>query len=144
MSDGMDQRYQGGYTNGYDNGPRGMYHNQGGQGGRYGIGAGGRGMAPDAKMNGFHGSKHKRGDIDRECAFVLLYFNRPLYLILGFRQSFCWQSTRGLDRGNPEHVQGSARVSFLTKEARGGYPRASRYHFQRDLQSLCGPYDRYV
>ena len=39
---------------------------------RYGLG----GIAPrpgsDGKMNGLHGPKHKRGDMDRECKFPFL------------------------------------------------------------------------
>jgi hypothetical protein len=35
---------------------------------RYGLALGGRGAGPvDGKMNGLHGPKHKRSDIDREC-----------------------------------------------------------------------------
>lgn len=37
-----------------------LYHQNGS---RYGLGRGG---APDGKMNGLHGPKHKRGDMDRE------------------------------------------------------------------------------
>jgi hypothetical protein len=62
-----DSRFQSGYGNGYDNGSRGMYQ-QSPNPGRYGIMAGGRGLGPEGKMNGFHGgAKHKRGEIDREC-----------------------------------------------------------------------------
>jgi hypothetical protein len=35
-------------------------------GSRYGLGLGGRTNAADSKMNGLHGPKHKRGDMDRE------------------------------------------------------------------------------
>jgi hypothetical protein len=43
-----------------------LYHHNGS---RYGLGNPGRGHAggAEAKMNGLHGPKHKRGDIDREC-----------------------------------------------------------------------------
>ena len=39
-----------------------LYHHNGT---RYGLGLG-RGGAPDGKMNGLHGPKHKRGDMDRK------------------------------------------------------------------------------
>jgi len=44
-----------------------LYHHHGS---RYGLGLGGRpNNSSDNKMNGLHGPKHKRGDIDREyCA----------------------------------------------------------------------------
>lgn len=47
-----------------------LYHHHGS---RYGLGAvngGGRPNGVDGKMNGLHGPKHKRGDIDRECKFT--------------------------------------------------------------------------
>lgn len=39
-----------------------LYHHNGS---RYGLGIG-RGAGPDGKMNGLHGPKHKRGDMDRK------------------------------------------------------------------------------
>src|SRR5690348_1556641 len=44
-----------------------LYHHHGT---RYGLsgGLGGRVVGPESKMNGLHGPKHKRGDVDRECA----------------------------------------------------------------------------
>ena len=49
-------------------GPAGLYQHNGG---RYGLGLQGRGNSGpvDGKMNGLHGPKHKRGDLDRECKF---------------------------------------------------------------------------
>jgi hypothetical protein len=42
-----------------------LYHHNGS---RYGLGTPVRGNGgAEAKMNGLHGPKHKRGDIDREC-----------------------------------------------------------------------------
>lgn len=41
-----------------------LYHHHGS---RYGLSMGARIGGPDNKMNGLHGPKHKRGDIDREC-----------------------------------------------------------------------------
>ena len=76
-----DSRFQSGYGSGYDNGSRGMYQ-QSPNSGRYGIMAGGRGLGPEGKMNGFHGgAKHKRGEIDRECKNALEY---PACLLTGF------------------------------------------------------------
>lgn len=40
-----------------------LYHHHGS---RYGLGMGGRINGPDNKVNGLHGPKHKRGDIERE------------------------------------------------------------------------------
>lgn len=60
-----------------NNGSAALYHHNNP---RYGVGLPGRGgtsAAVDGKMNGLHGPKHKRGDIDRECqysAFVLIQF----------------------------------------------------------------------
>lgn len=47
-----------------------LYHHNGT---RYGLGLPGRtnGSAPDGKMNGLHGPKHKRGDVDRELFFFV-------------------------------------------------------------------------
>jgi len=43
-----------------------LYHHNGS---RYGLGSAGRANNATAdKMNGLHGPKHKRGDVDRECA----------------------------------------------------------------------------
>lgn len=42
-----------------------LYHHHGS---RYGLGMG-RVTNTDGKMNGLHGPKHKRGDIDRECMY---------------------------------------------------------------------------
>lgn len=45
-----------------------LYHHHGS---RYGLGIGSRVGAADGKMNGLHGPKHKRGEMDRECKFIL-------------------------------------------------------------------------
>lgn len=51
-------------------GPGNVYPAQ--HGSRYGLGLPGRGGAgTDSKMNGLHGPKHKRGDIDRECKLYM-------------------------------------------------------------------------
>lgn len=63
--------------NGNPAGPGSLYSAQSAS--RYGLGLTGRGNAgTDGKMNGLHGPKHKRGDMDRECKwrrFVLFLFN---------------------------------------------------------------------
>lgn len=47
-----------------------LYHHNGS---RYGLGLPARSPSGAAdKMNGLHGPKHKRGDIDRECALLSL------------------------------------------------------------------------
>lgn len=40
-----------------------LYHHNGS---RYGLGMNGRANGADTKMNGLHGPKHKRGDVDRK------------------------------------------------------------------------------
>lgn len=72
MNGGMDNGRYSDY--GYENGGRipsanggagstALYHHNGT---KYGLGINGR-QNGDSKMNGLHGPKHKRGDIDREC-----------------------------------------------------------------------------
>ena len=48
---------------GNSGGSTALYHHNGT---RYGLGLPGRVSGADAKMNGLHGPKHKRGDVDRE------------------------------------------------------------------------------
>ena len=50
---------------GVGGGSAALYHHHGS---RYGLGMG-RVVNADSKMNGLHGPKHKRGDIDRECSY---------------------------------------------------------------------------
>lgn len=58
-------------ANGNATAPNSLYSSQNGS--RYGLGLPNRGNAgADSKMNGLHGPKHKRGDIDRECGFIFL------------------------------------------------------------------------
>jgi hypothetical protein len=53
-------------TPGNTRGSTALYHHNGS---RYGLGQPGRTntASGDGKMNGLHGPKHKRGDVDREC-----------------------------------------------------------------------------
>lgn len=72
LNNGLDNgRYDDfGYENdahlGGSAGSTALYHHNGT---KYGLGMGARPNG-DSKMNGLHGSKHKRGDVDRECMFI--------------------------------------------------------------------------
>jgi hypothetical protein len=44
-----------------------LYHHNGS---RYGLGMPTRSNGTDTKMNGLHGPKHKRGDVDREFELI--------------------------------------------------------------------------
>jgi hypothetical protein len=60
----LDDRRFNSYGNGLAGaGSTALYHHHGS---RYGLGIGSR-VASDGKMNGLHGPKHRRGDVDREC-----------------------------------------------------------------------------
>jgi hypothetical protein len=78
------KRNSGNFTPGFDNAARvqpsagvnvagstALYHHHGT---RYGLSHGNVnpriGNGPDNKMNGLHGPKHKRGDVDRECTLL--------------------------------------------------------------------------
>lgn len=61
---GFDQHGRMNSTQSTGGGSTALYHHHGS---RYGLG--GRMVGPDSKMNGLHGPKHKRGDVDRECAY---------------------------------------------------------------------------
>lgn len=89
LSNGLDGSRLGGYgfdsasrTNGAipsTTGSTALYNYNGS---RFGL-LGGRpsiGGSVDGKMNGLHGPKHKRGDIDRECMHLLfLRIPWPIY-----------------------------------------------------------------
>lgn len=73
---------------GNSGGSTALYHHNGT---RYGLGLSGRAAGADAKMNGLHGPKHKRGDVDRK-------FNSPLqeaFLTEPISQPVCRYSSRG-------------------------------------------------
>lgn len=59
---GIDAAGRNGPTANGSSGSTALYHHNGS---RYGLGLG-RGGASDGKMNGLHGPKHKRGDMDRK------------------------------------------------------------------------------
>jgi hypothetical protein len=66
VGNNLDDRRFSSYGNGNglaSTGSTALYHHHGS---RYGLGIGGR-VASDGKMNGLHGPKHRRGDVDREC-----------------------------------------------------------------------------
>lgn len=95
-------------------GPAGLYQHNGG---RYGLGLQGRGNSGpvDGKMNGLHGPKHKRGDLDRE-------FNRfagtRLEDLLGEIPALCKDQhgcrylQKKLEEGVPEHRDMIFRETF--------------------------------
>ncbi|KAF8531037.1 armadillo-type protein [Gautieria morchelliformis] len=58
---GFDQQGRMNSAQSTGGGSTALYHHHGS---RYGLG--GRVVGPDSKMNGLHGPKHKRGDVDRE------------------------------------------------------------------------------
>ena len=58
-------------SNNTTGGSTALYHHNGS---RYGLGLPRSGGA-DGKMNGLHGPKHKRGDMDRECNTVSVFFD---------------------------------------------------------------------
>ena len=58
---GFESTGRGGHSVNGTSGSTALYHHNGS---RYGL-ALGRG-GPDGKMNGLHGTKHKRGDMDRK------------------------------------------------------------------------------
>jgi len=62
--DGQYSSYGGGNSPSNTSGSTALYHHNGS---RYGLGIPGRSNPLDNKMNGLHGPKHKRGDMDREC-----------------------------------------------------------------------------
>ncbi|CCA66738.1 related to Drosophila pumilio protein and Mpt5p protein [Serendipita indica DSM 11827] len=103
MSLNGDPRYQSGYGNGYENNSRGGY---GQNAGRYGMMGSGRGMGADTKMNGFHGVKHKRGDMDRE---FNRYASSRLEDLIGEIPLMCKDQhgcrflQKKLEEGVPEH-----------------------------------------
>ncbi|KAH8992096.1 ARM repeat-containing protein [Lactarius akahatsu] len=88
-----------------------LYHHHGS---RYGLGIGGR-VASDGKMNGLHGPKHRRGDVDRE-------FNRfagtRLEDLAGEISSLCKDQhgcrylQKKLEEGVPEHRDMIFRETF--------------------------------
>ena len=59
-------------------GQAGFYQN----GPRYGLGVPPRANSgADGKMNGLHGPKHKRGDMDRECRLTICFLQASIIYI---------------------------------------------------------------
>ncbi|TFK57686.1 ARM repeat-containing protein [Heliocybe sulcata] len=91
-------------------GSAGLYNNQGA---RYGMG--GRVNSADAKMNGLHGPKHKRGDVDREFnRFAGTRLEDLQGEILGLckDQHGCRYLQKKLEEGVPEHRDMIFRETF--------------------------------
>ncbi|KAI0307498.1 armadillo-type protein [Multifurca ochricompacta] len=110
----LDDRRFNSYGNGNglaSTGSTALYHHHGS---RYGLGIGGR-VAGDGKMNGLHGPKHRRGDVDRE-------FNRfagtRLEDLAGEISSLCKDQhgcrylQKKLEEGVPEHRDMIFRETF--------------------------------
>lgn len=79
VGNSLDDRRFNSYSNGSSlagTGSTALYHHHGT---RYGLGIGGR-VPSDGKMNGLHGPKHRRGDVDRECGHSQLH----CYIMLTF------------------------------------------------------------
>ena len=131
---GFESTVRGGQAANGTSGSTALYHHNGS---RYGLGLG-RG-APDGKMNGLHGTKHKRGDMDRKSPYPTL-----LRQLSAFgSQSFCWHSFRGFARRDPYTLQGPAWVPLPPEKTRRGYPRTQRHDFPGNLWTLCRSHDRY-
>ncbi|CAL1696764.1 unnamed protein product [Somion occarium] len=119
VNNAIDNARYGSYA--YDNarapssagaGSTALYHHNGT---RYGLGMNGRPGGADGKMNGLHGPKHKRGDIDRE-------FNRfagmRLEDLVGEIPALCKDQhgcrylQKKLEEGVPEHRDMIFRETF--------------------------------
>lgn len=90
-----------------------LYHHNGS---RYGLGVNGRQPAADGKMNGLHGPKHKRGDVDRES--VNRFAGTRLEDLQGEIPSLCKDQhgcrylQKKLEEGVPEHRDMIFRETF--------------------------------
>ncbi|KAI5115762.1 hypothetical protein M0805_001204 [Coniferiporia weirii] len=89
-----------------------LYHHNGS---RYGLSVGARLGGPDNKMNGLHGPKHKRGDIDREFnRFAGTRLEELQGEIAGLckDQHGCRYLQKKLEEGAPEHRDMIFRETF--------------------------------
>ncbi|OCH92683.1 ARM repeat-containing protein [Obba rivulosa] len=89
-----------------------LYHHHGS---RYGLGMNGRQNGADSKMNGLHGPKHKRGDIDREFnrfAGTRLEDLQGEIATLCKDQHGCRYLQKKLEEGVPEHRDMIFRETF--------------------------------
>jgi hypothetical protein len=84
---GFDSTGRNGTNGNGTSGSTALYHHNGS---RYGLGRGG---GPDSKMNGLHGPKHKRGDMDREFWFGLFNVSRDTDDGVSRSQSIRWYSS---------------------------------------------------
>ncbi|KAH8101368.1 ARM repeat-containing protein [Cristinia sonorae] len=121
MNGGLDSARYGSYG-GYDSGrlssansttgSTALYHHNGS---RYGLGLNGRPNGADGKMNGLHGPKHKRGDIDREFnrfAGTRLEDLQGEIATLCKDQHGCRYLQKKLEEGIPEHRDMIFRETF--------------------------------
>ncbi|KAI0271616.1 armadillo-type protein [Gloeopeniophorella convolvens] len=113
LEDGRFNSYSNGTGNGLTStGSMSLYHHHGA---RYSLGIGSRVPGGDGKMNGLHGPKHKRGDVDRE-------FNRfagtRLEDLAGEISGLCKDQhgcrylQKKLEEGAPEHRDMIFRETF--------------------------------
>ncbi|KAF8588456.1 ARM repeat-containing protein [Ramaria rubella] len=109
---GFDQHGRMNSTQTTGAGSTALYHHHGS---RYGLGLGGRMVGPDSKMNGLHGPKHKRGDIDREFnrfAGTRLEELQGEIPTLCKDQHGCRYLQKKLEEGVPEHRDMIFRETF--------------------------------
>ena len=88
-----------------------LYHHNGT---RYGLHLG-RGNSADGKMNGLHGPKHKRGDMDcKKICFLRLWL---CSLIMHLSEPFCRYSAGGPSRRNTHALQRPAWLPLPPEKA---------------------------
>lgn len=106
---GFDSSARGGHdVNGAASGSTALYHHSSS---RYGLGMGRGG--PDGKMNGLHGPKHKRGDMDlNRFAGTRLEDLQGEILALCKDQHGCRYLQKKLEEGIPEHRDMIFRETF--------------------------------
>ena len=92
-----------------------LYHHNGT---KYGLGINGR-QNGDSKMNGLHGPKHKRGDIDGECGYLQLVDESTLTSKLD-SQPLRWHASGGPAGRDSLSLQGSTWLSVPAEEIGGG------------------------
>ncbi|KAI0963018.1 hypothetical protein AcW1_000224 [Taiwanofungus camphoratus] len=108
---GFDANGRGNHVNA-GTGSTALYHHHGS---RYGLGINGRANGADGKMNGLHGPKHKRGDVDREFnrfAGTRLEDLQGEIPTLCKDQHGCRYLQKKLEEGVPEHRDMIFRETF--------------------------------
>ncbi|KAI9572581.1 ARM repeat-containing protein [Boletus coccyginus] len=114
-----------------------LYHHNGS---RYGLGLG-RGGAPDGKMNGLHGPKHKRGDMDlNRFAGTRIEDLQGEIPALCKDQHGCRYLQKKLEEGVPEHRDMIFRETFghfadlMTEDPFGNYLCQKLLEYSTDEQ----------